>query len=379
MPGAGDLVNPINLLDLTKEELQTLLAKWGEPRYRADQIWNWLYRRFAANPEEMTDLPASLRARLAAETRLDPLTPLARLDSSDGQTRKTLFVLPGYGSPLGNGAQIEAVLMRYNRRRTLCISTQAGCAMGCPFCATGQGGFARNLSAGEIVAQVLFYARMLAEQDQWVTNIVFMGMGEPLANYAATWAAIRRLNDPTGFGLGARAMTLSTVGLVPAIRRMIHEPEQVGLAVSLHAPTNELRNELVPINRRYPLAQLMQVCRDYINTTHRRISFEYALMNGINDSDEQARQLADLIGTMLAHVNLIPLNPTADSSYRGSPQARVRAFQAVLEGRGVPTTVRLRRGIDIQAGCGQLRASYLSSPVPDLEPGTKTRMADQGL
>jgi 23S rRNA (adenine2503-C2)-methyltransferase len=360
MPGAGELVNPINLLDLTKEELQTFLAGWGEPRYRADQIWNWLYRRFAADPEEMTDLPASLRARLAAETRLDPLTPLARLDSSDGQTRKTLFALPAQGSPLGNGAQIEAVLMRYNRRRTLCISTQAGCAMGCPFCATGQGGFARNLSAGEIVAQVLFYARMLAEQDQRVTNIVFMGMGEPLANYTATWAAIRRLNDLTGFGLGARAMTLSTVGLVPAIRQMSHEPEQVGLAVSLHAPTNELRNELVPINRRYPLAQLMQVCRDYISTTHRRISFEYALMDGINDSDEQARQLADLIGNMLAHVNLIPLNPTADSPYQGSPQARVRAFQAVLEGRGIPTTVRLRRGIDIQAGCGQLRASYKS-------------------
>jgi 23S rRNA (adenine2503-C2)-methyltransferase len=376
MPGAGDLVNPIDLLDLTKEELQTLLAKWGEPRYRADQIWNWLYRRFAANPEEMTVLPASLRARLAAETRLDPLTPLARLDSSDGQTRKTLFALPGHGSPVGNGVQIEAVLMRYNRRRTLCISTQAGCAMGCPFCATGQGGFARNLSAGEIVAQVLFYARMLAGQDQRVTNIVFMGMGEPLANYTATWAAIRRLNDPTGFGLGARAMTLSTVGLAPAIRQMSHEPEQVGLAVSLHAPTNELRNELVPINRRYPLAQLMQVCRDYINTTHRRISFEYALMDRVNDSDEQARQLADLIGNMLAHVNLIPLNPTADSPYRGSPQARVRAFQAVLEGKGVPTTVRLRRGIDIQAGCGQLRASYLSPAVPDLEPGTKTGTAD---
>jgi 23S rRNA (adenine2503-C2)-methyltransferase len=376
MRGAGELVNSINLLDLTKEELQTFLADWGEPRYRADQIWNWLYRRFAADPEEMTDLPASLRTRLAAETRLDPLTPLARLDSSDGQTRKTLFALPARGSPLGNGAQIEAVLMRYNRRRTLCISTQAGCAMGCPFCATGQGGFARNLSAGEIVAQVLFYARMLAEQDQRVTNIVFMGMGEPLANYTATWAAIRRLNDPTGFGLGARAMTLSTVGLVPAMRHMSHEPEQVGLAVSLHAPTNELRNELVPINRRYPLAQLMQVCRDYINTTHRRISFEYALMDGINDSDEQARQLADLIGNMLAHVNLIPLNPTADSPYQGSPQARVRAFQAVLEGRGVPTTVRLRRGIDIQAGCGQLRASYLSPPVPDLEPGAKTRTAD---
>lgn len=353
-------MTPINLLDLSKEELQTLLADWGEPRYRADQIWGWLYRRFAATPEEMTDLPTSLRARLAGETRLDLLTPLTTLDSRDGQTRKTLFRLWARGSPLENDAQIEAVLMRYDRRRTLCISTQAGCAMGCPFCATGQGGFARNLSAAEIVAQVLFYARMLAVADQRVSNVVFMGMGEPLANYSATWAAIRRLNDPTGFGLGARNMTLSTVGLVPAIRRMSQEPEQVGLAVSLHAATDELRDQLVPINRRYPLAQLMQVCRDYIDSTHRRISFEYALMDGVNDSDEHAHQLAGLIGNMLSHVNLIPLNPTTDSPYRGSPDSRVRAFQAVLQSRGIPTTVRLRRGIDIQAGCGQLRASYKS-------------------
>jgi 23S rRNA (adenine2503-C2)-methyltransferase len=206
------------------------------------------------------------------------------------------------------------------------------------------------------VAQVLFYARVLADEEQRVTNVVLMGMGEPLANYAATWAAIRRLNDPTGFGLGARAITLSTVGLVPAIGRMIHEPEQVSLAVSLHAPTDELRDVLVPINRRYPLGQLMSVCRDYITATHRRISFEYALMNGVNDSNEQAHQLADLLKGVLAHVNLIPLNPTADSSYRGSPKAQVQAFQSILESRGVPTTLRLRRGIDIQAGCGQLRA-----------------------
>jgi 23S rRNA (adenine2503-C2)-methyltransferase len=302
----------------------------------------------------MTNLPLSLRARLEAEARVSSLRPLVTLDSDDGETRKTLFGLP-------DGPQVEAVLMRYRRRRTLCISTQAGCAMGCPFCATGQGGFARNLSAGEIVAQVLFYARLLAEQDQHVTNIVFMGMGEPLANYAATWGAIRRLNDPNSFGLGARAMTLSTVGLVPAIRRMIHEPEQVGLAVSLHAPSNQLRNELVPINRRYPLAQLMEVCHDYVGATHRRISFEYALMDGINDSDDQARQVADLLGDLMVHVNLIPLNPTRDSPYRGSSPARVRAFQAVLEGRHIPTTVRLRRGIDIQAGCGQLRARYSES------------------
>ena len=341
----------IGLLDLTYVKLQALLTDWGEPGYRADQIWSWLYRRFAAAPEEMTDLPKALRARLAEATYANPLTPLATLDSADGQTRKTLFGLP-------DGPQIEAVLMRYEKRRTLCISTQAGCAMGCPFCATGQGDFARNLSAGEIVAQVLHYARLLAAENQHVTNVVFMGMGEPLANYAATWAAIRRLNDPAGFGLGARAMTLSTVGVVSGIRHMSQEPEQVGLAVSLHAPDDELRDQLVPINRRYPLAQLMQACRDYVNITHRRITFEYALMEGVNDSDEQARQLADRIEGMLAHVNLIPLNPTADSPYRASSPARAQAFQKVLQGKGISATVRLRRGIDIQAGCGQLRARY---------------------
>jgi 23S rRNA (adenine2503-C2)-methyltransferase len=346
--------SPIHLLDLTKEELGNLLAGWGEPGYRADQIWNWVYRRFAASPEEMSNLPRSLRAHLAEKARLAPLSPQATLDSSDGHTRKTLFALP-------DGAQVEAVLMRYEKRRTLCISTQAGCAMGCPFCATGQGGLARNLSAGEIVGQVLYYARLLAAEDQRVTNIVFMGMGEPLANYAATWTAIRHLNDPTGFGLGARAMTLSTVGLVPAMRHMIREPEQVGLAVSLHAPTDELRDELVPINRRYPLAQLMQACRDYVNTTHRRITFEYALMDGINDSDHQAHQFADLIGNLLAHVNLIPLNPTSDSPYQGSSDARVRGFQAALQRKGISTTVRLRRGTDIQAGCGQLRSTSSES------------------
>ena len=344
-------MDKFSLLDLTKEELQKLISAWGEPRYRADQIWSWLYQRYAAGPEEMTNLPQALRVRLAEESVVDPLRPLVTMDSSDGETRKTLFGLP-------DGPQVEAVLMGYQKRRTLCISTQAGCAMGCPFCATGQGGFACNLSVGEIVAQVLFYARLLAAQDERVTNIVFMGMGEPLANYAATWGAIRRLNDPAAFGLGARAMTLSTVGVVPGIRRVIHEPEQVGLAVSLHAPTDELRNELVPINRRYPLGVLMGVCRDYVEVTRRRISFEYALMDGVNDSDEQARQLAGLLGDKLTHVNLIPLNPTQDSPYGGSPPARVRAFQAVLESRGIPTTVRMRRGIDIQAGCGQLRARY---------------------
>jgi 23S rRNA (adenine2503-C2)-methyltransferase len=256
--------------------------------------------------------------------------------------------------------------MRYEQRQTLCISTQAGCAMACPFCATGQMGFMRNLTAGEIVAQVLYYAQQLDQEAKRVTNIVFMGMGEPLANYAETWQAIRRLNDPAGFNLGARHMTLSTVGLVPAIRRMSKEPEQVGLAVSLHAPTDELRNRIVPINRRYPLAMLMQAVRDYVATTHRRVTFEYALMDRLNDSDSQADQFAELVQGLLCHVNLIPLNPTPNSPWSGSPDERVYAFRDRLTAAGIPTTVRLRRGIDIAAGCGQLHNAHNKGEVLQL-------------
>jgi 23S rRNA (adenine2503-C2)-methyltransferase len=336
------------LLNLSSTELKNLVIHWDEPDYRAGQIENWLYQRYVDDAAQMTNLPQGLRQRLVAESVLSPLTPLVSLNSSDGNTHKTLFALP-------DGQEVEAVLMRYDQRQTLCISTQAGCAMDCPFCATGQMGFKRNLSAGEIVAQVLYYAHQLDREGKPVTNIVFMGMGEPLANYAETWRAIRRLNDPGGFNLGARRMTLSTVGLVPAIRQMSKEPEQVGLAISLHAPTDELRNRIVPVNRRYPLAMLMKTIGDYIDFTRRRVTFEYALMDGLNDGDGQANQLADLIQGLLCHVNLIPLNPTPGSPWRGSPNERVYAFQDRLQAAGIPTTVRLRRGIDIAAGCGQLR------------------------
>ncbi len=335
------------LLDLSTTELKETLAPWGEPAYRAEQIENWLYKRHVAEVEQMSSLPKRLRHRLVEETTLSPLRPVVSLDSTDGQTRKTLFALP-------DERQIEAVLMRYDNRQTLCISTQAGCAMACPFCATGQMGFMRNLSVGEIVAQVLYYARLLSAEAKQVTNIVFMGMGEPLANYAETWKAVRRLNDGAGFNLGARRMTISTVGLVPAIRRMSQEPEQVNLAVSLHAPTDGVRDTIVPINRRYPIATLMQAVRDYIAETHRRVTFEYALMDTLNDSDTQADQFAELLTGLLCHVNLIPLNPTPGSPWSGSPDERVYAFRDRLQAAGIPTTVRLRRGIDIAAGCGQL-------------------------
>ena len=347
-------MSKLALLDFNQAELSQYLQDLGHPKFRAKQIWHWLYQQYVSNFEAMGNLPKSLQEYLAAESIIDPLGQAMVQESEDGHTTKTLFNLP-------DGEKIEAVLMRYEKRKTLCISSQAGCAMACPFCATGQMGFRRNLSSGEIVAQVLYYARRLSAEDLRVSNIVFMGMGEPLANYKATWEAVRRLNDPEGFNLGARHITISTVGLVPAIRQMSKEPEQVRLAVSLHAPNNALRDELVPLNRRYPLEMLMKACRDYLASNKRRITFEYALMDGLNDKDAHAKEFADLVGDMLCHINLIPLNPTPDSPYSGSPDERVYQFRDHLQAAGIPTTVRLRRGIDIQAGCGQLHVKAMQA------------------
>jgi len=341
------LINKPSIFDVSSTDLAEVMVQWQQPAYRAEQIENWLYQRYVADPTQFMNLPKILRQQLAESYHFTPLTSHLSIDSTDGHTHKTLFTLI-------DGRQIETVLMRYDKRYTLCISTQAGCAMACPFCATGQMGFMRNLTSGEIVAQVLHYARVLQGENLHVTNIVFMGMGEPLANYAATWDAVRRLNDPLGFNLGARHMTISTVGLVPAIRRMSKEPEQIGLAVSLHAPNDELRDTIVPINRRYPIAMLIQSISDYIAVTKRRVTFEYALMDNLNDSEAQADELAALISRLTCHVNLIPLNPTPNSPWSGSPDTRVYAFRDRLEAAGIPTTVRVRRGIDIAAGCGQL-------------------------
>ena len=360
------MADRVALYDLTYDQLIDLLTGWGEPRFRADQLWRWLYHSLAGDLAVMDNLPAELRARLAAETgdaRLSLLIPLTDQASANGQTRKVLF-------RLRDGHTIESVLMRYHDRRTACISTQAGCGMGCTFCATGQGGLARNLSAGEIVAQVVHFAREIRateiEQAKTlekrtalvahpITNIVLMGMGEPLANYLATWQAIETLTDDRGYNLGARRITLSTVGLVPGIRRLALEGVPINLAVSLHAADDELRDQLVPINRRYPLAELMAAVRDYVEKTGRRVSIEYALIAGVNDASDQARQLVGVLQGLLCHVNLIPLNPTPGSPLRPSPRERVEAFRDELEAAGIPTTVRMRRGIDIEAGCGQLR------------------------
>lgn len=338
-----------SLYDFTFDQLTHLLGELGQPKFRAKQVWEWLYKRYAADFDQMTDLSKGLREQLKTAVPSPTLWQIvSQQHSKDGQTVKLLFQLP-------DGQTIETVLMRYEKRRTLCISTQAGCAMGCVFCATGQMGFFRNLTVGEIVGQVIYFARQLAAEDDHVTNIVMMGMGEPLHNYENTITAVDRLTDPTGFNLGARKITISTVGLVPAIRRYADEQRQTPLAISLHAATDEERDKLIPVNRRWKIADLMEACRYYVEKTGRRLTFEWALINGKNDTIEQARALGELVQGMLCHVNLIPLNPTA--GYNGTPSnlERVTAFQEELGRYGITSTVRVRRGIDIQAGCGQLR------------------------
>ncbi len=341
-------MTPLPLIyDLDLPALTSLIESWGQPAYRARQVWQGLYRHFWNDPAQFTDLPSSLRMKLAESLRFDALLADTFIESTDRQTRKTLFLLH-------DGNVIEAVLMRYDKRRTLCISSQAGCAMGCVFCATGQMGFKRHLTSGEIVAQVMYYARLLHAEGQTVTNVVVMGMGEPFHNYDHTMAAIDRLNDADGYNFGARRFTVSTVGLVPVIRRFADENRQVNLAVSLHAADDDLRLSMLPVNKRYPIVELIDACRYYVNKTRRRITFEWALINEVNDTPEQARRLASLLKGLLCHVNAIPLNPTTGYSGAATTRQRARAFKESLEQAGVRCTIRMRRGIEIRAGCGQL-------------------------
>ncbi|MGH8984847.1 MAG: 23S rRNA (adenine(2503)-C(2))-methyltransferase RlmN [Acidimicrobiia bacterium] len=323
-----------------------LLDEWGEPSYRARQLWEGLYLR-RLPLEDCTDLPAALRARLAEAL---PLALDLRVEqrSRDGETTKFLW------AAARDGAQIETVLMEYTNRATVCVSSQAGCAMGCTFCATGQAGFERHLDPGEIVEQVVRAAHGSARR---VGNVVYMGMGEPLANYDALWTSIERLHDD--LGLSARHLTVSTVGVVPAMRRLARERLPVTLAVSLHAPDDELRRRLVPLNDRYPLAEVLDAAREFAAARGRRITFEYACIAGVNDAPAHADALARLLhgfgGRGGAHVNLIPLNPTAGFPGTAPATGRLRAFATRLQRRGVNATVRRNRGTDIDAACGQLR------------------------
>jgi 23S rRNA (adenine2503-C2)-methyltransferase len=329
--------------DLQREELDVILA--GQPAFRSRQVWDGLHAR-VLRPEEMTDLPAPLRATLA-EALPPALREISRQSADDGQTVKWLWALH-------DGAQVESVLMHYPDRVTVCISTQAGCAMACQFCATGQAGFQRQLSAGEIVEQVA--EAMREARPRRLTNVVFMGMGEPLANYDRVWSAVTRLHGD--MGLSARHLTLSTVGVVPGIRRLTAESLPVNLAVSLHAANDEKRNILVPINRRYPLAVLAEACAAYVEATHRRLSIEWAMIHDVNDQGSDVAELAQFARPLGAHVNLIPLNPTPGYAVRGSTARRVREFRDQLESLGVNATVRMTRGAEIDAACGQLAAAF---------------------
>ena len=352
------------IYDLDLPAIENLLKEWNEPAYRAKQIWQGLYQHLYSSPEQFSNLPNLLREKLGRELNFSPLTVKTYRDSSDKSTRKTLF-------ELADGNLIEAVLMRYGdpaddhesrhtkTRRTLCISTQAGCAMGCVFCATGQMGFKRNLSSGEIVAQVMYYAQTLKERDETVSNIVFMGMGEPFHNYENVMTAIDRLNDADGFRFGARRLTISTVGLVPQIKRFADEQRQVNLAISLHAADDDERLAIMPVNKRYKIEDVIEACKYYIEKTHRRVTFEWALINGVNDTPEVAQILASRLKGLLCHVNAIPLNPTQGYVGEATDRGRAQIFKETLEKNGIPCTIRMRRGIDIAAGCGQL-AAYTS-------------------
>ncbi|HLI57947.1 MAG TPA: 23S rRNA (adenine(2503)-C(2))-methyltransferase RlmN [Actinomycetota bacterium] len=335
--------------DMTRADLEALLA--GEPRYRIDQVWRGLHER-GQDPAAMTDLPLALREQL--EEALPPaLHPALERESDGGETVK-------WSWSLGDGNRVETVLMRYRDRVTVCISSQAGCGMGCVFCATGQGGLTRQLTTGEIVEQVI-RARRRAEPRR-LGNVVFMGMGEPMANYARVWAAVERLHGDVG--ISARKITISTVGLVPGIRKLASETLPVNLAVSLHAANDELRTRLVPPNRRYPLAVLLQACREYVQLSGRRLSFEWALIAGVNDRSSDAGELAAAALPLHAHVNLIPLNPTPGYLARGTPAAGVRAFRDRLLALGVNATIRDNRGTDIDAACGQLAARTAGPATP---------------
>ena len=362
--------NKTDLLSLTLPQLQAWLKERGEAPFRAKQIYNWLYRQLVADFSAMTNLSPSLRQRLADEAYIGPTIIRSELHSKDDRTRKILL-------ELSDGKLVESVLMLYpplgdsSARATVCVSSQAGCAYGCTFCATGQMGFDRHLSSGEIVAQVLFFARELRTVP-WtaaglpgtppidhITNIVLMGMGEPLHNYTNVLQALRILNSDDGFNLGARHMTVSTVGLVPAIRKLSQEKLQVNLAISLHAPTDELRSKTMPINRKYPLAELLAACKDYIATTKRQVTFEYVLLSGVNDTPAHAKQLAELLSPLnqFAHVNCIPVNATSASFQTPGPDA-IRTFRNTLYDLGISNSVRAERGDDIAAACGQLRTRF---------------------
>ncbi|MBO0683227.1 MAG: 23S rRNA (adenine(2503)-C(2))-methyltransferase RlmN [Candidatus Dormibacteraeota bacterium] len=352
---------PPAISELTSDELDRWFAEQGEPAYRARQLRRWLAA--GAGFEAMDDLPSRLRGRLAEEFRRSSLEEVRRTEADQGLTTKLLYRLRG-------GYTVEAVIMRYPRRSTLCISSQVGCPIGCPFCATGQAPFGRNLQAHEIADQAVDANRRLGAEGRRLSHVVFMGMGEPLANYDAVLESVRRMADPNGLGISPRRMVISTSGLVPRMERLAGEGLSVTLAVSLHAARDALRDVLVPINRRYPLAQVVGAADRLAQVTGRRVSYEWVLLAGVNDSERDARELGGLLRGRLAHVNLIPFNPVDEAPYREPDPASVRRFSQQLREQGLNVTVRDTRGREGDAACGQLRARSLAED-PSLEARTQ--------
>ena len=345
---------PLSLYDLTLSELTDWMREHKQPAYRAKQVFAFAYQQLVENYDGMTNLPGPLRELLATELPITAMHPVNAVENSNRDTLKTLF-------QTATGDLVETVLMLYESRATVCVSCQVGCAVGCAFCATGLMGLDRNLTTGEMVQQTVAAARGARTRDRNLTNLVMMGMGEPFHNYPATIKMLGILNDPAGFGMGARRMTISTSGVVPFIDKLADEPMQINLAVSLHAPNDELRSQLVPINRKHPIAELMTALDNYTEKTGRRISFEYALMSGINDSDEIADEFARLIRGRLCHVNIIPLNPVSVLPYERPTAERIDRFAELVGKNGTPVTVRYSRGVDISAACGQLRVEHLAT------------------
>jgi 23S rRNA (adenine2503-C2)-methyltransferase len=343
----------ITLYDLSRDELTNWVGSTGESRYRGDQVWSGLYQHLYQSEQDFSNIPLSLKQKIATAFVFTPLSTKTEISSLDSYTHKTLHVLR-------DGNLIESVRMHYKTRVTLCISSQAGCPMGCVFCATGQMGFKRNLTAGEIVAQVVYHAKVLSNENaaSRISNIVVMGMGEPMLNLENTIKAINILNDEKGMGFGQRRFTISTVGLAPKIIEFADLKTQINLAISLHAATDELRSSLLPVNKKYPLKALMEACEYYVNNTRRRLTFEWALIDGVNDSTRHALELASLLKGLLCHVNIIPLNPTSGYGGKSTKSNQVNEFQSVLENNNITCTIRLRRGIDINAGCGQLATHH---------------------
>jgi 23S rRNA (adenine2503-C2)-methyltransferase len=350
-PAVSRRNRPVSFYDLSLDALKERLVTSGAPAYRAQQMYDWAYGTLVEGYDGMQNVPATIREDFGQETPFRTMTPVRELVTDNGDTCKLLY-------QTFDGQLVETVLMLYPDRATVCVPCQVGCAVGCAFCATGLGGLTRNLSAGEIVQQTVDAARRARQLGRQLTNLVMMGMGEPLQNYAETMKFVGIIHDPRGLNFGARRITISTSGIIPRIDALAEEPYQVNLAVSLHAPNNELRSQLVPINGRYPVEDLLAACDRFIEKTGRRISFEYALMNGINNSDEIARDLGRLLRGRLCHVNVIPFNPVDVLTFERPNHEMIERFAEIVRESGIPTTVRYSRGVEIDAACGQLSARH---------------------